>query len=268
MGEIKVVGRRTAAATSVGLLVTVALLGAGPAAAKTKTLYSQLGSLNPSFAGINTQSYETDVSSYDDQAADDFSVPKQKSWKVTQVDFDAGYTVLGGSNAGPSRSFNVFFYKDDNDLPGKGVDTQKSLHFRIRGTRTLVVKLKNAVHLRAGHYWVSVQANQDASTSGQFFWLGRKNNDRQPPAMWENPGDGFGSGCTDWTVVTSCTTSTLSSLSFDLKGTVKKHPAKARATGYRVHRAHRAVRSASSAQAASPLSPSAAGTSSPLGVSG
>jgi hypothetical protein len=59
------------------------------------------------------------------------------------------------------------------------------------------------VALAAGHYWVSVQANM-SSSAGEWYWASRTKQSGSP-AVWQNPGNGWGTGCTTWTPYETCT---------------------------------------------------------------
>jgi len=73
--------------------------------------------------------------------------------------------------------------------------------------------------LKPGHYWLSIQANQDFNYSGQWSWAS-SDETRKRPAMWRNPGGGFGIGCTEWTVETTCIAYGQGDHLFALKGRV------------------------------------------------
>ena len=87
-------------------------------------------------------------------------------------------------------SANVNFYSDASGLPGSQVATRPGL--TVGDTAgSLTIAIPSAVSLPAGHYWVSVQANMDFGTGGQWGWTDRtvgSNNE----AAWQNPGGGFG----------------------------------------------------------------------------
>jgi hypothetical protein len=95
----------------------------------------------------------------------------------------------------------VFIYKDAGGLAGaliasktkKGEDTDGSFSFTF-GHR---------IKVPAGSDWLSVQANMDFGTLGQWGWVTRSVQSGNP-AAFQNPGDGFGNGCTTWAVMTSC----------------------------------------------------------------
>jgi hypothetical protein len=252
----------------VALLAAMALVGAAPAsAAKPKTLYTQLKTLPPKHPNINSQAYEASRKSDDDQAAEDFVVPGRTSWKVTRVDIDAGYGSIGDSSAGPAKSLNVYFYKNAGGIPGKAVDVQKGLRYAVESKWAVAAKLDKPVHLSPGHYWVSVQGRQDSDTHGQFFWL-YVTEPAKLPATFQNPGDGFGTGCTTWVPARPCVgDDDRVDLGFALEGTAKKHHRK-RAVHRRVTRVRRAAATTAAAQAASSLSLSATAAVPPSSGSG
>lgn len=72
--------------------------------------------------------------------------------------------------------------------------------------------------LKPGHYWLSVVANASAG-DGEWFWenqtLGTTEGD---PAVWQNPGNGWNTGCTSWTVESQCTSTPLGDHMFVLRG--------------------------------------------------
>ena len=57
--------------------------------------------------------------------------------------------------------------------------------------------------LPPGKYWLSVQANEDFSTAGQWAWTDRTITSTLP-AKWQNPGNGFGTGCITWKLRMIC----------------------------------------------------------------
>lgn len=102
-------------------------------------------------------------------------------------------------------SENVTFYQDNNGLPGelvvecddlKGADNQGSFAITVPKTCKIL--------LRGGRtYWVAVVANMDFDPYGLWGWETRARQ-RDNPAAWENPRDGFRTGCKTWGVMTSC----------------------------------------------------------------
>ena len=182
---------------------------ATPPAATAGTLYSQNGT--DSGIGIVSQNFESSFDIYDARAADDFKVPSGHVWKVTEVDVTGVY--FNGS--GPAASENVTFYKNAKGLPGAvlhdytgvvGTDSFGSFKIKVPKTK-----------LKAGTYWVSVQANMDFSAGGEWGWENQTTVVGKP-AAWENPGDGFGTGCTSYTAETTCIPDGQGDHMFTIKG--------------------------------------------------
>lgn len=175
------------------------------------TLYDQTG--NDSGAASTSQNFESSFDAYDSFGADDFTVPKHHKWVVKEVDVTGQYRYSGGFAA----TANVAFYADKNNLPGSVVascpaaDTHDSGQ---SGSFTLNCKAK----LKKGHYWVSVQANLDffGGPAEQWYWE-ISTSTPGSPAAWQNPGGGFGVGCTTWGTLASCL-GTSGSWMFALKG--------------------------------------------------
>jgi hypothetical protein len=160
-------------------------------------LYDQYD--NATGAAYTSQDFETAFDAYDNQAADDFVVPAGETWNIDQVDVAGQY-----STGGPAAAFHVFIYSDAGGLPGTNVYTALDQTYSDGGTGTdFVITLSSPATLTEGTYWVSVQSRQDFGTAGQWFW-----NDRSVqsgnPAAWQNPGGGFGTGCTTWGVRGTC----------------------------------------------------------------
>jgi hypothetical protein len=59
------------------------------------------------------------------------------------------------------------------------------------------INLPHPVPFGPGTLWVSVQARQDFNPSGQWFWHNRTVQSNAS-AAWQNPGNGYGTGCITW----------------------------------------------------------------------
>jgi hypothetical protein len=59
------------------------------------------------------------------------------------------------------------------------------------------------VKLKPGTYFVSVQANMAFSVGGEWGW-NTNNTVRGSASQWQNPGGGFGTGCTTYNTTTTC----------------------------------------------------------------
>lgn len=145
--------------------------------------------------GITSANY-SDQTGIDAAGAADFKVKK----KCTIQDIQTVGVYYNGS--GPADSVNVYIYKASKGVPGKVVASGKNLKYTdATGVGSLGVSLKKAVTLKKGSYFVSVVANMTFSIGGQWGWEVSSN---QPgnPDLWQNPDDGFGTGCTTWQPLT------------------------------------------------------------------
>jgi hypothetical protein len=171
-------------------------------------LYDQ--SSNDSGIGIVSQNFESSFDIYDAAAADDFTVPKGSKWKVTEVDAFGVY--FNGS--GPARDENVTFYHDDHGSVGAEIASYTVAGTDSFGSFTIPI---HKTKLKKGTYWVSVQANLDFSAGGEWGWENQTTVEGNA-AQWENPGDGFGTGCTSWTTETTCIPDGQGDHMFTLRG--------------------------------------------------
>ncbi|MEO8286250.1 MAG: S-layer homology domain-containing protein [Chloroflexota bacterium] len=179
-------------------------------AAPNVVLYDQYD--NDSGGNITSQDFDAANAAYTNQAADDFVVPAGQTWTVTGVDVSGQYSA-----AGPAVGYNVYFYNNAGTLPGAVVATRLSQAYT--GGADPVITLATPVVLSAGTYWVSVQARMDFTPGGQWYWQGRSVQ-AGSPAAWQNPGDGFATGCTTWGVKTVCIPSQIGAdQMFRLNGT-------------------------------------------------
>jgi hypothetical protein len=182
------------------LAVDTALAEAGPTPTPSPgtVLYDQYDSFSTEKTpNIPSQDAETALDFFDSQAADDFIVPAGQTWQVTEVD------VLGEyDSTGPAASFHIFFYENGaGDLPGFLVASR--LENPYTGSNDFVITLTEPVTLPEGHYWVSVQARQDITQAGFWLWHNRSVQ-ANSGAAWQNPGNGFGTGCVVWIRRVTC----------------------------------------------------------------
>lgn len=177
-------------------------------------LYNQ--NSNSNGENIDSQTYTSGTySSYNDQGADDFIVPKGSKWTVTEVD-------VTGCCVGSNPNENVYFYKDNSGVPGAAVKHGSFTDLNGSGAPNFAITLpKKGLKLKAGHYWVSVQVNCNyLSGCGEWGWTmnGTAHNDA---AVWQQPGNGAGTGCTSWATLTTCFGYT-GDFMFELQGKSKK----------------------------------------------
>jgi len=138
-----------------------------PALPTGDVLYDQMDNPAPVPGGVTSQDFEVAFDAFDSFAADDFVIPGGETWNITGVDVAGEY----GNGPGPAASFNVFFYADSGTLPGTLVATRLANTFS--NGANAIITLTSSVTLGPGTYWVSVQARQDLTTAGQWFWDNR-----------------------------------------------------------------------------------------------
>ena len=162
----------------------------------SKTLYDQ--NANDSGVGLVSDNFTSGTfPSFSDQGADDFTVPAGHKWTVTEVDVTGVYF----NGPGPTTGVNVFFYKNKKGLPGKLVSEVDGASFTDNFGSFAVQT--GGVKLKAGTYWVSVQADMNF-TGGAGEWGWEVNSVQTGnEAAWQNPGGGF-AVCPTWGPVTSC----------------------------------------------------------------
>ena len=158
----------------------------------TVVLYDQ--GAGDSGAAISSQNFDGDLDPYDDQGADDFTVPANHVWMVREVDVPGGYTE------GTAESQHIIIYANRKGVPGKVIADCDGLHGTDNGGSVAIKIAKPCkIRLRSGTYWLSVAANQ---STGQWLWEAR-----MPivgkSAVWQNPKGGWGL-CQSWGTLEDC----------------------------------------------------------------
>jgi hypothetical protein len=149
------------------------------------------------------------------QAADDFTVPAGTHWIIQEVD------ALGPFFNGVAPSVQVSIYKDKDHKPKKNPLYSAAIVPGGDGSEFVLSLGEKGVKLKPGHYWLSVVANASAG-DGEWFWENQTTGTTEgDPAVWQNPGDRWNTGCTSWTVESQCTATPLGDHMFVLRGTAK-----------------------------------------------
>jgi len=162
-----------------------------------KTLYDQTGS--PSGTGVPSQNFEDEFDIYDDMLADDFVVPEGTRWKLNEIYIQGTYF----DGTGPAHSLNIAIYKNKHGLPGALVAKYDGIEYADDDFGSFVVRLPESLKLKSGRYWMSVQANLDFSVEGEWGWE-TATIMLDNPALFQNPGDGFMTGCVTWAPLNTC----------------------------------------------------------------
>lgn len=164
-------------------------------AKKHGNCYSNVNPKNDTGAADVSQNFESSFDQYDSAAAVAFTVAMPCF--VDSVYVPGQY--FNGS--GPATSETVTFYTDNGGTPGSVIDSQTVTGVDAFGTFTIPI---TPVRIPAGNAWVSVVANMDFSAGGEWGWEVASTSKGHGDAMWENPGNGFASGCTTWTDIAVC----------------------------------------------------------------
>ncbi|NDJ61024.1 MAG: hypothetical protein GYB67_07855 [Chloroflexi bacterium] len=173
---------------------------------QTGLLYSQLG--NAAGFGITSQDF-TDTPTdnlTDSQAADDFEVTPGQIWTIDRLFMPGSYEL--GSQTVPS-SIDVEFYANNGTVPGALLCNAANSTYTQDANEDFTVTLSTPCQLGAGRYWVSAQVNM-SSTPGaiggapsQWYW-DVSTAQLFSRAVWRNPLDGFGTGCTTFAELSGC----------------------------------------------------------------
>ena len=162
---------------------------------KKSTCYDQTKDASGNLV-VSQNFTESGDDGYDSMGADDITL--KKPCKVATVNVAGGY--FNGS--GPADSETVTFYADSKGKPGKVLATSTTKGKDSAGS--FVIKLKKPVSLAKGTSWMSVQVNMDGTVGGEWGWNSTTTAQAGKPAVWQNPGDAFGTGCKKWTNMQTC----------------------------------------------------------------
>jgi hypothetical protein len=140
---------------------------------------------------------------FDAEAADDFEVFNAQGWTIGQFNFEIG--LVGSEPA----MVDILVYPDDNGQPGEpAVCSYDGIAASQHGFEqpVLRVPLPTSCALGQGRYWVSLVQSDGSGMP----WADGSPDPLPPPFVLgehghcRNPGDGFGTGCTDWSDMTTC----------------------------------------------------------------
>ncbi len=159
-----------------------------------------------------SQDFETAFDGFDSEGADDFVVPPGVTWAIMAVTTNGQY--FNGS--GPAAAVNLTIFDDNAGVPG-AVECSYPLQTPSDSTGTFTFSLPTTCFLPTGTYWLDVQARMDFSAGGEWGWEARTVQSNSP-AIWRNPLNGFGTGCTDWGQLQPCLGSTNPDFMFTLYG--------------------------------------------------
>lgn len=180
------------------------------------TLYDQ--NSNDIGIAINSQNFGSTSSIYDDQGADDFTIPKGQHWTINEVDVTGQYF----NGTGRATSEDVIFYNIDRatGLPGTVHTRCMGLHGKDNGTGSFRIKLGDTCtkadtpsldcckgFMGGQGYYVSVvidgvSGGRARPSSTEWGWE-VNGTIHGSEAVWQNPGGGFGV-CKTWGTIGQC----------------------------------------------------------------
>jgi len=162
-----------------------------------------------------SQDFESGLDGFDSEAADDFVVPPGVTWAIMGVTTHGQY--FNCTTCGPAAAVNLTIFDDNAGLPGTTVECSYPLQTPSDSSGTFTFVLPTTCFLPPGTYWLDVQARMDFSAGGEWGFELRSVQSNSP-AAWRNPADGFGSGCTNWSVMQPCITASGPDFMFTLNG--------------------------------------------------
>ncbi len=162
--------------------------------------------------GVNSQDFEAANDDQDSVGADDFVVPADTRWVVESLDVFGNY-----SGPGPAESVDVTFHADQATFPGTALCEYSALTPTDDLEGIFLIDLPAPCDLDAGTYWVSVQSNQNSQTNG-FWAFELVSAQTGNGGAWQNPLDGWGTGCTSWDRVADCWNSSFPDFRFRIEG--------------------------------------------------
>jgi hypothetical protein len=163
--------------------------------------------------GYASQDFEAANAAYNCQAADDFVITSGV-WEITSIECYGEYGTTG-----PLQFLNIHFYEDNSGQPGTLVQEFLSVPCVTQNKSGIVTAdLPSALTLNTGTYWISIVARMDYDPNGQWWWY-ETTTSNLSMWHWRNPGDGFGSGFTNWTVASANWATAANDMTFALNGT-------------------------------------------------
>lgn len=143
-------------------------------------LFSTFSGIAPQSFGVNSQVFTVSggttgiPAGYANTAADDFTIPASSGlWNIETVQVQGSYF----NGAGPAQSVNVYILGNASGLPDTtnlsagAIYAAENLSYTDAGTGDFEIDLPGGgLNLPPGTYWLVVQANMDAFSTGQWGW--------------------------------------------------------------------------------------------------
>ena len=154
-------------------------------------------------------------------SGDALAVVPAGGWQIETIE------TVGTTGTPGTATVDVTFYTNNAGLPGTALAACTYAGLTPVDTAgSLTITLPAACSLSAGTYWMAIQVNQSYGAAGQHFWSNRTVASGSN-AVWRNPGNGFATGCTTFTAMTTCGVGggTARDFLFQLNGSAGPPPA-------------------------------------------
>ena len=170
--------------------------------ANADVLFNQSVGASPD--SITSQDREPENNEFDAEVADDFVVPAGKDWRIEEV-FARGVRI----GIGEATDAHVTLYSDNSGAPGNLIlDELAAVKPTTYPRLELIIASKPV--LQPGTYWLGVQPilnglipENDPPAVNQWFWADNPTVAGNP-AVFRNPGNGFLTNCTAFSLKTTC----------------------------------------------------------------
>lgn len=182
-------------------------------------LYTQTGTAT--VGALVNQTFESAETVYDSEAGDDFTVPAGESWLIRRVRIWG----VSGAPIPAVTGLTVRIWSSTTGappLPDTMLCESTNPTFTESPLGFLTVDITGCPVGGGNRYWITTSVRQDFDTpfGGQFWWSAMTEASSTAVAVWRNPADGFGTGCTNWATASSCGITQIGSenLRFELIG--------------------------------------------------
>lgn len=144
----------------------------------------------PNGEGITAQDFEAGFDAYDTWGAADFMVTTK--CQVSTVSIPGIPT-----GDGPANAITISFHQ------GSPANEALCLTTQAGPGPNFTVNVRGCTLKKGRNYWLVVQVDQNVDPGHQWFWA-TTNHRVGANDQWQNPGDGFSTGCTSWDTLDNC----------------------------------------------------------------
>ncbi len=155
--------------------------------------------------GTVAQDFEDAVVGFDCMAADDFEIPTGETWYLDSLVIYGFYAAQNNDPFTTVSGIGLIIYEDNNGTPGAIVYSDTvDMNVDDNQDGALTYHWSTPFMMTEGTYWVAGTARKDfLNGGGQWYWF-RTTTGFGNDFLWQNPGDGFTTGCTTWSGGGNC----------------------------------------------------------------